>query len=202
MGREQGLGLGLGAPAGPGCRAAPAPRRHRAPPPPSAPQPHVSPTLVGQRWGGPVPHCPVLPSPRGTLTQGTAQAGARAAAPSTPSPRPPMGPEPPVGLGVCRGSGPLAGRRLSLQRWRQGQGCVQQLPPRHTASCPCTPSLPATNTGQGHLRQMGSTAAAPLLHPPVSLSTPGWRGNILPWCGAQGMSRRCWQGQVPAGRAY
>lgn len=188
-------------PTGPCCRAAPAPHCRRAPPwvwglfrCPTAPhQPHHH----GAVLEAPGPLWPILPGPHGALAQGTALAGARVAAPSTPSPRPAMEPEPPVGLGVSHGSGPPAGRRLSLQRWRQGQGCVQRLPPRHTASCPHPFPAghqhwpgPLTPDGQ-HRRSPPALSPSVPKHPgtegqhPALVRSPGHEPEVLARTGSR-----------------
>lgn len=135
------------------------------------------------------------------LALGTALAGAHTAAPSTPAPQLPMGPEPIVGLGAGRGLGPPLGRRLARQ-WP----CVAASSPR-CCILPVHP-FPAGHHRQGHQHQAGPPTPGRqrcCSHPALFMmfpSSPGQRHILLPCFGAPAVSWRCRQGQDPTGRAY
>lgn len=139
MGPEQALELGLGVPAEQLLPLAAA-----GLPPGLGPVPlHCDPTSAPSSWSSTGGSQPSLPHPAWPVWgPGMRNGTSRSLCSCTQHPVPTAthGARAPMGRGVSQGSGPPAGRSLAQQRWRQG--CVQQLPPQHAASCPRTPSLP------------------------------------------------------------
>ena len=152
-GAEEGPELGLGVPMGPGCRAAPAPapRCHRAPP-----------------WAWGWFRCPVTPPGMGAVREGSPQRCPAHARPwhgeqhrqdpaqLHPAPRPcgrPRGQDPRGGAGGRPGIG-ASGRE------EVGPAAVSGgfLP---AASCPHTPSLPATTPGPALARATDTVPPCP-----------------------------------------